>query len=228
MWNNLPTEITYPDPIIKQENDAIENANNYHIHNKDSNTLYTNRSKTSEGVGAAFCQIKDATIIHSDKIQLNVHNTIYQAEGIAILECLLFIQSINCAIVAIFSDSQSVFKSLSSFSKDPMITEIQKIYSCLRKRTTINFYWCPGHVTIFGNEAVDNLAKLAVKYGRTPNFSTKLPLSHVKMLPKQQSLELWQNMWTTSTNGRLTFKFVPDIRRNLLRIRASVTNLLLS
>ena len=94
------------------------------------------------------------------------------------------------------------------------ITEIQKIYSCLRKRITINFYWCPGHVNIFGNEAADNLAKLAVKCGRTPNFSAKLLRSHTKMLLKQQSLDLWQNMWTTSTNGRLTFKFVPNIRRN--------------
>ena len=121
----------------------------------------------------AFCQIKDTTFIHSDKIQLNVHNILHHAELIAILEYLLFIQSINCAIVEIFSDSQSVLKSLSSFSKDPIMTEIQKVYSCLRKRTTINFYWCTGHVNSFGNKAVDNLAKIVKHFHHSTQFSVQ-------------------------------------------------------
>ena len=66
----------------------------------------------------------------------------------------MFIKSMDSVLTIIFSDSQSVLKAIMSFSKDPIITEFQKI-TIVSKSYCIMFYWCPGHVNIFGNECAD-------------------------------------------------------------------------
>ena len=165
------------------------------------------------GVGAAYCQIKNKYVVESDKIKLKPNNTIFQAEAVAFLECLLFIKSLDCILTTIFSDSQSVLKAITSFNTDPIITEIQKVYSTTSKTRHIVFYWCPGHVNILGNECADQFAKSAVEKGRTPSISVDLPISHTKMVLTQKITELWKTSWPNSTNGRTTFKIVPDITR---------------
>ena len=132
----------------------------------------------------------------------------------ALLECLLFIKSLDCILTTIFSDSQSVLKAITSFNMDPIITKIQKFYSTISKTRHIVFYWCPGHVNILGNEYADQFAKSTVEKGRTPSISVDLPISHAKLVLTEKITELWKTSWTNSTNGRITFKFVPDITRN--------------
>ena len=66
---------------------------------KLDSTFYTDGSKTSEGVGAGFCEIKKSK---SDKIKSKSDNTIFQTQAIAILKCSLFIKTLDC-VVAMFS-----------------------------------------------------------------------------------------------------------------------------
>ena len=164
--------------------------------------------------GAAYCQTKNKYVVKSDEIKLKPNNTIFQAEAVALLECLLFIKSLDCILTTIFSDSQSVLKAITSFNTDPIITEIQKVYGTISKTRHIVFYWCPGHVNILGNKCADQFAKSAVEKGRTPSISVDLPISHAEMVLTQKITELWKTSSTNSTNGRTTFKFVPDITRN--------------
>ena len=176
-----------------------------------NSTFYTDGSKTQKGVGEAYCQIKNKSVVKGETIKLKPNKTIYQAEAVALLECLLFIKSPT----TIFLGSQSVLKAITSFNTDPIITEIQKVYSTISKTHHIVFSRCPGHVNILGNEYADQFAKSAVEKGRTPSISVDLPTSHAKMVLTQKINELWKTSWTNSTNGRTTFKFVPDITRNL-------------
>ena len=81
-----------------------------------------------------------------------------------------------------------MLKSLTAFSKDPLITDIQHIYTELISSRSITFYWCPGHAN---NECADRFAKLAVKHGREPTSSIKLPISQAK---QEHTLLLWQNL----------------------------------
>ena len=124
-----PVVISYPTPLIKPQEEAIQIAAKHQPHDSISSTFYTDGSKSSDGVGAAYCQIKNQDIVHNDNIKSHRSNTIFQAEATAILECLLFIKSNDCYVATIFSDSQSVLKSLTAFSKDPLITDIQHIYT---------------------------------------------------------------------------------------------------
>ena len=104
-------------------------------------------------------------------------------------------------MITIFSDSQSVLKSLTSFNTNSLITSIQNIYSILSETRSIDLYLCPGHVNIYGNECADRLAKAAVEHGRQPSVPyTELPLSHTKLKLKR--------------HGQLTHDFISNLRRN--------------
>ena len=160
---------------MKPQEENIQIATKHQLHDSIFSTFYTDGSKSSGGVGAAYCQIKNQDIVHNDNIKLYQSNTIFQAEATAILECLLFIKSNDCYVAAIFSDLQSVLKSFTAFSKDPLITDIQHIYTEIISSRSITFYWCPGHADIFGNECADRFAKLAVKHGREATSSINYP-----------------------------------------------------
>ena len=111
-----------------------------------------------------------------------------------------------------------MLKSLTAFRIDPLITDIQNIYAELISSRSVTFYWCPGHANMFGNECADRFAKLAIKHGRESTSLIKLPISHAKQVLKQHTLLLWQKFWDTSSNGTLTYKFIPNIRRNPIAI----------
>ena len=207
-------EIRNPTSLIKSQEEAIHFAQSHKQHDHSSITFYTDGSKSSKGVGAAYRSIKNKDVVESDKMKLHRDNTIFQAEATVLLECLLFIKTLDCVISTIFYDSQSVLKSLTSFNTDPLITLIQNIYSILSATRSIDPHWCPGHINIYGNECADRLAKAAVEHGRQPSVPYKLPLSHAKLKLKRHTLELWQKSWDNSTNSRLTHDFIPNLRRN--------------
>ena len=49
---------------------------------------------------------------------------------------------------------------------------------------------------------------------RQLNYPSVMPESHAKQVLKEHTLLLWQKSWDTSSSGRLTYKFIPNIRRN--------------
>ena len=191
--NQNPTTVTYPATIIKSHEQAVQIAINHHENDSDANpTFYTDGSKTSKGAGAAYCQIEHKSVVQSGQIRLQLNNTVFQAEAVALLECLLLIKTMDCIFTTIFSDYQSVSKAITPFSKDPIITEIQNIYTIISKSCRIAFYWRPGHVNIFGNECADRLAKSAVLNGRSASISVNLPISYAKLILQQNISKLWQ------------------------------------
>ena len=166
---------------------------NRHENDSDANlTFHTDGSKTSKGAGAAYCQIEYKSVVQSRQIRLQLNNIVFQAEAVALLECLLLIKTMDFIFTTIFSDHQSISKAITSFSKDPIITEIQNIYTIISKSCRIAFCWCPGHVSIFGNECADQLAKSAVLNGRSPSISVNLRISYAKLILQRNISKLWQ------------------------------------
>ena len=149
-------------------------------------------------------------VIKSNCIEI----TLFSSRSSCSIGVFVVYKNSRCVIITIFSDSQSVLKSLTSFNTNPLITYIQNIYSILFATHSIDLHWCPGHVNIYGNECSDRLAKVAVEYRRQPSIPYKLPLGHAKLKLKRHTLDLWQKSWENSTNGRLTHDFIPNLRRN--------------
>ena len=76
--------------------------------------------------------------------------------------------------------------------------------------TSVKFYWCKGHNKIIGNEMADYFAKDSISNPNCINQVLPLPMSQVKNKVKSKSKSSWLNRWRSSTNGRITFSFIPD------------------
>src|SRR5215469_10139001 len=131
--------------------------------------VYTDRSKTDSGVGAA---------VFSNEFTISVpfpySASIFMAELYAIFFALVNIFSGASSCYTIFSDSKSVLQALSVlWTPHPLVREIQDLLYRLRARyKTVDFWWVPSHVGIPGNETVDAAAKVACTL---PPMSLLLP-----------------------------------------------------
>ncbi len=69
---------------------------------------------------------------------------------------------------------------------------IQSCSYLTSKNISINFYWVPSHLGIYGNEIVDKLAKKGLF--RRKIQSSYVSLSHIERLAKEKILEQWKTI----------------------------------
>lgn len=162
--------------------------------------IYTDGSKTDQGVGAAAVTesiIKIAT--------LPKEASIYSAELHAIhLALLIIIESQNTNFT-IFSDSLSSLMKIGHFkTKHPTVSFINhKIDEMMRSGKNINLCWIPGHVGIKGNEIADTNAKRAGTRGVEAisiHYKDMFPVIAEKIKVK------WNLVWQNSRNKLLSIK----------------------
>ena len=128
----------------------------------DYDFLYTDGSKTPNGVGCSF--------VHGarcHRYKLPGHCTIFTAEAVAIFHALQYIERECLHKCVICTDSLSVVTVLRSTESDhPTITGIyEHAHRLLDAGHAITLAWIPGHCNIAGNEEADAQAKLAVLSG---------------------------------------------------------------
>ncbi|XP_076629123.1 uncharacterized protein LOC143345647 [Colletes latitarsis] len=159
-------------------------------------TIYTDASKTDQGVGAAI--ICGTTI---KKFHLPVTSSIFTAEAWAVLEALNLIRNLNAQPSIIFTDSMSVLMAITNANpetKHEVILDIQDTYTDLiNNGKQITLAWVPSHQGIKGNEAADTAAKEATAL--SPN-STDRQVPHQDLIVALRNIEQrsWNNIWTTS------------------------------
>ena len=111
----------------------------------------------------------------------------------------------------VFSDSIAALLSIKDCNtKNSIARNSQYFGEMVSAFTSIKFYWCKGHNKIIGNEMADYFAKDSISNPNCLNQVFPLPISHVKNKVKSKSKTSWFNRWKTSTNGRITFSFIPD------------------
>ena len=121
---------------------------------------YTDGSKTSEGVGAG---IYNESVGFS--FALGTLLTIFQAEVIAIIECVdkMINENVFGKNIAICSDSLSALKALYSIEiRSKLLLECSMKLRKLGENNLVTLIWVPGHHGIPGNEKADELAKIGV------------------------------------------------------------------
>jgi len=193
VFDSIVTEV--PDPPI----DAI--------------SYYTDGSKMEDGVGSSFCIVEQNLCLFSWNAKLSVHNTIFQAEALAVHQALLWhLNQFPNRSFVIYSDSQSVLKALCKVRQtNKTLQEIIKLFTYFRGNYGV-ITWVRAHIGVVGNEIADSLAKQAA----SPDFngdSMLVPISksYVKSLADKFILDSWQRLWDSSTKGRFTYRFLPTV-----------------
>lgn len=208
---NKKTRIVYP-----KYSDCIE-LNQEILNNALSNLgfsrmcIYTDASKTKDGVGGAFYVPSSNTTM---QFGLPANTSIFSAEAYAILKALLYVETQNIHNFIILSDSQSVLKAIQNFINP--LTIINRFILLVKRqihrlRTAgcdFSFIWVKAHVGIVSNETVDLLAKGACQLVEFDclNISSSDIINIYKRFIKQDWKQWWNNYCISSPTRYTTIQ----------------------
>ncbi|GBM76560.1 Putative protein in type-1 retrotransposable element R1DM [Araneus ventricosus] len=191
---------THPSLYLKNEQVVLTDGGA----NLPREALYTDGSKTEQGVGAAFCRISHNQVTECWSSKLNPESTVFQAELYALQKAVqLATKNPNTKII-IFSDSKASIQAVSNpRSRNKMAREI---FASLLENPEIQLNWIKAHVGYQGNEKADQLAKEAADSVSLPQF---LHLSKSQLT--KHLLKEWQESWDDGTTGRPIHDIVPRV-----------------
>lgn len=179
---------------------------------KNTPIIYTDGSKMSNGVGAAYTVYYENSFIHDFKINLHIKNSIYQAELLAIKHAVNWFINSSFVNAVIFTDSRASFMVLQrTFPINEIIKDIfDNMIQYSGKCITIG--WTRAHVGNPGNERADELAKSAINDNQVDIIDKqKFPISLVKRYCRDKSLADWQIYWKNSKKGRETYDVIKKV-----------------
>ena len=181
--------------VVKKNASEEEIRSKFLEHNichKNHKKLYTDGSKSENGVGCA--------VIHEDEAypaKLPDCASIFTAELTAVVAALDLVYHSSESKFVIYSDSWSALEAIKKFNSfHPLIQKVQEWLfwiSCRHK--SVHFCWVPSHVGIHGNEVADRKAKDA-SISADVVFS-KVPPSDLKRPIRSYILRKWQERWSS-------------------------------
>ena len=173
--------------------------------------VFTDGSKSQDGVGSAFVIFSQGRKWMEDKFRLPNTATVFQAEAYAIFRATQFL--INNGIqwtgrCHFFSDSMSTLQALNSSEITSSL--IAKTIGVLNKICTasqqVHLYWVKAHAGIVGNEMADALAKAACQ----STFISYIPLPRKEV--RRQVLQVirnkWEDQWDSYSEARHSKIFI--------------------
>ena len=215
----------FPQPVVCMELAQLSKSNTseeeyeqrfrQHKHVVDID-LYTDGSKSSEGVGSGVAAISGTLGYIGMKRRLHQSASIFTAELNAVKTALISLKpsaNISCAV---YSDSRSALQAIKGQSDNTIVQDILELLVLLREKgISVTFCWVPGHSNIAGNEHADKEAKAAVRLPRVSN--QVIPLSDVNSYIKQKVKDKVVSDWVryrhpiTRLQPKLK-EICPDIR----------------
>ncbi|GBO24898.1 hypothetical protein AVEN_53800-1 [Araneus ventricosus] len=162
--------------------------------------IFTDGSKTVDGVGAALCVQEQNTWTHNWSAKFNDNSTVFQAELTALKEAVeLATQYPPSTSISIHVDNRASFQATSN----PKTTSptARKFFNALLNNTNITLHWIKAHAGHEGNEKADQLAKEASATGNMYD-NQKLPKPYIKSILKNKMMQQWQLEWNKSDTGK--------------------------
>lgn len=176
--------------------------------------IYTDGSKSENGVGCAYVVYNNRNEIHSKHYHLPNHCSVYQAELTAIQKSLDYLQENSTMIqeAQIMTDSRSSLLAIRDRNnRSDLVIQIQKqLLSLQNSNIQVQLSWVPGHTGIAGNERADELAKGFLK-PTAIKLILKAPLSYAKRSLREETVIKWNQQWTSSEKGAWTRQIFPSI-----------------
>ena len=135
-------------------------------------SIFTDGSKINSKVGCSFFDAK-SVVGRMFKIKNNI--TIMAAELVAIFMALVYVSSVNCNKVVVFSDSKSALLHLVKCIKGnrgiPVAYKLlNEVIKLILKGVAVKLQWVPSHLGIKGNEEADKLARKVLVDGINLNI----------------------------------------------------------
>lgn len=146
-------------------------------------TIYTDGSKSDNGVGASICVYENGSLVKVKRLVLERYCSVFQAEMLAINKALQSIPTDKQ--ITIFTDSQSSIAALKSRKNNTeLVVETREIITKRKAATTINYI--KAHQGTEGNEMADICAKQAAKNKTKKDFDV-VPKSYLKHKLKSET-----------------------------------------
>ena len=216
---NWPQNIDYD----AQPEDWLNPADTVRIsehHEDDAIQIFTDSSKSVQGVGAGIAIFIQNKLAHQRRLTLHSNCSNNQAEQLAIVKAMETIKELHIADnvpreITIHTDSRITLQSLKNPKNHKhLIDEIRKKAISLAKHNWhITFTWIRAHVGHYGNELADKLAKEAA--GKDAVSYNSIPIREIAQQLRENSLKKWQLQWDRTTKAQTTRQFFPNIKDRL-------------
>ncbi|KAJ7983898.1 hypothetical protein DPEC_G00369990, partial [Dallia pectoralis] len=170
--------------------------------------VYTDGSKdpSTGRTGAAFIEKTSGREVMR---RLSDGLAVFTAELMALWLALQWMEGRVKSKVVIFSDSCAVLKSLqasSSWSRQDLVYEVLiTLGQVVSKGCQERFSWVPAHVGVVGNEAVDRVAKKALRE-EVVTLGVKWSKREAKSMIWAKMMERWQVQWDEELKGRHLYR----------------------
>ena len=141
---------------IMHRTQVLRAFNEFKQSHGDFQLVFTDGSKTTRGVGAAF--------VHNNVrrcMKMNGCHSIFTAETVGLLRAVQYVRREGFPKSVICTDSMSAVLALQAVdSMHPLIVDIQDAYHELAEDDIVRIMlWVPGHRGIYGNELADASAR---------------------------------------------------------------------
>ena len=173
--------------------------------------IYTDGSKSQEGVGSAFTVWKNGIQINSWACPLDEDTSIFKAELIAFTEAVEEAFASQEQDFEIITDSQAVLASLKTPSRNAMIEDLRNRIIGINQVKNVKLKWTRAHVGNLGNESADLLAKKISCIRPTNRSLPPDKMDLVRQIKKQVKWE-WQLLWD-SRNNKWLYKWKPNVNK---------------
>ena len=176
--------------------------------------MYTDGSKTTEGVGSDFVLYNKNTRLQTESFTLPHHATVFQAEITAIYQATQYILSIldtiNIRYIKILSDSQAAIQALANthITSKSVFNALESMETLASQVKVVTLSWIKAHVYHEGNEQADQAAKEGAAGGMHINkVNTNKPWCNIKAEIDEYTRLLWRQKWESEERFKHTKEF---------------------
>ena len=176
-------------------------------------SLYTDSSKTDNGVGAGFAIYRNKKEIMAESHRLEDYCTVFQAEVFAIFEAIRALLHSDCIenlkFLKIFSVSSATLLALKKrkIRSRIVLYTLKNLNRLAERGVKISLVWIKAHVGHVGNERADELAKRGTELGDEDIVWVARPFLDLTQSIEDKVRKSWTLRWESYKEARMSKQF---------------------